>query len=461
MQEQNFKAISLMEKRTSTHYFFLEDLCIYANRSRRGEVTYVKCVDEGCHCNGKIANGLFVRTNTVPHSHEDNHEEVVNYEIAYERLRLAVKTDRRPIRQLHNEAIRLLSRDAAGMLSWANCHRTLERIRHALMPPCRSMLELENILEDEESFGYLSYGRLRDTRFYQGSVNGQLIFANQELITELPDMFDIFVDGTFGVVPFHGRQLLVILGELRNRPRPIIYALMNGSATEDYQAVFEFVRDGILSFDGQERTPISATCDFEQDIRLALVNVWPDIRVAGCFFHLCQAQRRYARGLERISLHLIAGSMHNKILLMFMRLALLPLDRVDAGFSAILQFIQINDPENDFVGYVDYFRRTWLGRFPKETWNVSDRERRTNNNLEGYNNRIKQTIPLNPSAWAFLDGLLSLAFDASSVFDSDVIRDAPPPVDRSMLSHPLKVALQELRNGIIDELGFLEKLSNS
>ena len=45
-----------------------------------------------------IANGMFLRTNNLPHSHDDNHQEVVNYLMAYERLRTLIKTDRRPVR---------------------------------------------------------------------------------------------------------------------------------------------------------------------------------------------------------------------------------------------------------------------------------------------------------------------------------------------------------------------------
>lgn len=459
MAISNIKAISLMEGKLSTHFYNLDDLCLYAHYSKRGNVKYVKCIDEDCDCKGKIINNHFTRTNNALHSHDDNHEPVAEYKIAYESLRLAVKNDRRPLRMLHNEAIRGLSRDAAGMLSWSQCHRTLERIRHEMMPPCRSLAELGNILEDDQSFGYLSYGRIRDTRFYQGSIGGMLIFANLELVAELPENFEMFVDATFKVVPFKARQLLVILGEMRGRPRPIVYAVMNGQTTEDYANIFKCIRDGIISFDGTTRTPRSATSDFEQAIRLALVKVWPNIRVVGCNFHFCQALRRHARGLGSISVHLIVGSMHHKIIIMFMRLSLLPLERIDAGFEFLLEFIRTNELDEDFLEFIDYFKRTWITRYPKESWHVSDRERRTNNNLEGYNHRIKQSIPANPTAWAFLDGLLNLAFDASSVYDADRINDAVPPADRSKLSEPLTIALQELRNDVINELDFLQKMS--
>lgn len=355
MAHGNFTAISLVEKKVLMHYLFLEDTCLYAQTSKRGLVTYVKCIDEGCNCNGKITRERFTRTNDVPHNHPENHAEVASFEIAYENLRNATKTDhRRALRDLHDEAIQRLSLDASGMLSWDRCHRTLERIRNNLMPPCRSMQEMEAILEDESSLGFLDYGRLRNTRFYQGSIDGNLVFANLELIAEIGEDFEMYVDGTFGITPFHARQFLVVLGELNGRPRPIIYAIMHGQCTADYTEIFKFL---------------------------------------------------------------------------------------------------------DFREFLIYFRHTWIDRFPKKTWCVSDCDRRTNNHVEGYNHRIKQTIPANPKPWVFLKSLLSLAFSASSDYSADVINNNPAPDDRSDITVPLHAALRELEEGVISEIQFLEKLS--
>lgn len=286
------------------------------------------------------------------------------------------------------------------------------------------------------------------------------MFTNLELIAELPFDLDIFVDATFSVTPFRGRQLLIVMAELRGKPRPIIYATMNGQHTEDYLGIFEFMRDGILSFDGTIRTPRIATLDFEQAIRLALVGVWPDVEISGCNFHFCQALRRYARSLHSLSPFLVVGSIHSKSLTMTMRLSLLPLLQIDAGFEALLNFMQENEVLDDFAEFLNYFRRTWFNRYEKSTWCVSERDRRTNNNLEGYNNRVKQTIPLNPRPWIFLKCLQKLAISALSNFDSDGYRNWPQQADRSLLSEPLRVALQQLENGIIDELGFLLQMSS-
>lgn len=196
------------------------------------------------------------------------------------------------------------------------------------MPPCSSLLELEAQFENEDGITFMSFGFLRQTNFYQGAVGGNLVFANLELIGALPERFDIYVDGTFNVTPFHARQLLVILAELHGRPRPIIYAVMPGRTAEDYEETFAFIRDGILSYDGMQRTPVAATSDFEQGLRLALLQVWPQIECFVCEFHFCQCLRRKELKTNSLSQHMTGATIIHRVVLMFMRLSFLPLHRI-------------------------------------------------------------------------------------------------------------------------------------
>ncbi len=460
IMEGEFVKISISENGIKNHYFFVGDRCIYKVYSGRDAIKYLKCIEDQCRCNGKIVNDIFTRTNDIVHNHE-SHEHIHDFEVAYDRLRNAVRNDRRSILDLHKEAMRNLSLPASGLLAWDKCRHALQRIRRSQMPSIGTLEEMITLLEDERSEIYLTYGRLRETNFYQGAVEGHLVFANLELVGSLPEQFDIYLDATFGVVPFGARQLLVIMADLCGRPRPIIYAIMTGQASGDYKTILEFARDGIFSFDGIVRTPTSATCDFEQAIRLALSEVWPGIQIVGCNFHFCQALRRKARSLQSLSVMVSAnGTIQHKILLMFMRLSLLPLDRVIVGLNAILNFITDNELDDDFAEFVQYFRNVWQQRYQIQTWCVSGRLHRTNNFLEGYNNKIKLSIRNNPSASSFLDSLLDLAYDASSKFSSDVQRNILEHPDRSRLTQPLALALQQLQEGVIDELRFLQRMSS-
>jgi hypothetical protein len=457
----NYEEIQLKNKVKFTHYYFPQEKMLYSRYTSRRGHKYLKCVEKGCGCRGKIFNGVFKRTNEkVLHNHQD-HENKASAERKLSELRMKVKATFTPIRAVHKKALLTTTRESGGRIAYSRCRRTLQRVRHDSMPVCKSMSDLINHLENDESLIFKAFGTLRSSRFYYGAVGDQPVFANADLIAGLPTLFNVFIDGTFNVQPFNAAQLLVVMGEVRGRPRPLAYVIMSGKTEAHYTSIFKFLDLAVFGFDddGEKRQPISVSCDFEQAMRNAAKKIWPNAIRRGCNFHLGQAQRRKGRSIPKLSLKLKNGSKHQNILKMFMRLSLLPLDRVDAGFEAILQFIRLQSLMVDFKEFIAYFRHTWFGLFKKETWVVSDADRRTNNDCEGYNNKLKKIIPRNPTPWAFLEGLHYLAVDASSEYDSDGIRNAPPRPDRSLLSAPLTEALRELKDGTLNEFQFLEKMA--
>jgi hypothetical protein len=157
--------------------------------------------------------------------------------------------------------------------------------------------------------------------------------------------------------------------------------------------------------------------------------------------------------LPELSLKITGSAIHHKVLVMFMRLSLLPICSVGSGFDGLIGFIEQNNLRDDFGEFIEYFENTWFNRYPVNTWCVSERYRRSNNHLEGYNCQVKRIIPEKPTPWAFLRSLLDLAYDAS--FISDRRNNILEFTDRSKLTAPLL----KLQENSIDELGFLETLA--
>lgn len=469
MAGQNYRVIITDEGRRTLHYFNTDE-CLYWCNKTVGAVKYLECREPGCRARAKITDGgLLERTGDVQHSHTTNHRVQAEYETAFQQLReLAKVRSNSKLRDLHREVIRDISVEAASYLNWENCRATLQRIRNRDRPKCRNLQELQAYLEDEESPVFKEFGCFQgdtEDRLYAGTVNGQLIFANFRLIEQLPDLVDLFIDGTFGVVPFHTRQLLVIMAELQGQPRPILYAVMQSQTTEDYASIFRFFSEVLL---GEERIVMSVTSDFEQSIRAAVRSVWAAAVITGCNFHFCQAVEKNASQTAGLSgAKLETGSTYRKCLLMFMRLSLLPLNCLTAGYNALLGHLHTLEAEvddfdaSDFDEFIDYFDRVWLNRFAPETWCVSDRDRRTNNNVEGHNRWIKEVIDNNPSPWEFLEGIRDLMVAANAKFTRDRRTNAVTPQSLSRLSEPLEEALGRLNNKEIDELEFLKIMAAS
>jgi hypothetical protein len=458
---QNYERVQLWEgERPRNHYYYEPDKAIFYKNRTKSNALYLNCFDRRCKCRAKLVGTTFTRTNPRVQHHHVDHSRVFEYDLAFSRLRRLVAADRRCIRELHSMALRPLSAAAAARMAWSTVNKTLRRIRHAQQPLCGSLAELTILLEARDSSVFHEYGRLRDIDFYRGTIGGCLVFANMEIVSHLDANFEICCDATFGILPFETRQLFVIMGDVRGRPRPIVFAIMPSQTEDDYIAVLTLVRDGILSFDGHRRVPVAAISDFEMALRNALIFIWPQIHLTGCNFHLCQALRRKALTCDGLGSKLRGRSEHHTVLKMFMRLSLLPLPRVEAGLEALIAAVNQNPRiSGDFAPFIAYFQRTWLVRYPIEGWVVGDRARRTNNSLEGFNHQIKLTIPSRPSVYVFLDGLMDLAHNASADVHKDIMLASPPPVDRSLISVPLSQALHQLQSGEIDVLHFLHLLA--
>lgn len=468
MAELNYNRIILDEEKNTSLVLFNNDLCLYRCKKTVGDIKYMECSEQGCLARGKIIDGgIFTRTSQVQHSHPGNHQLRADCESAYQRLRALVRErlDQRVV-SLHKVFIRDLSLEVSSFLCWENCRSTLQRVRNQLMPPCSSLEELEAYLEDEEGPMYELFGRLYGRTIYVGSVNNQMMFANLHLIDQLANIVRLYIDGTFGVTPFKARQLLVVMGDLRGQPRPLFYSIMSSQTTNDYEVIFRFLSDVILQ---EHREVVSVMADFEQSIRAAVRSIWPQAELSGCNFHHTQALEKNAKQCPGLAGgKLIDGTIHRKILRMFTRISLLPLQRIATGYAALLDFIQEQAFENDFDddfdpddfdGFIAYFEHTWFTRFLPSTWCVSDKDRRTNNNVEGHNRKIKTMIDPNPSPWEFIQGLRDLMIAASVKLEKERRTNAPPPKDLSKLTVPLRLALQRLNADEIDEIGFLDALS--
>ena len=87
----------------------------------------------------------------------------------------------------------------------------------------------------------------------------------------------------------------------RTVPLPLVYALLSSKSEEEYKAVFDAVNSQAGRFCLQDFEPDSIMSDFEFAILNAAEDVFPDIQMSCCFFHLKQSVFRKIQdlGLQR------------------------------------------------------------------------------------------------------------------------------------------------------------------
>ena len=227
-----------------------------------------------------------------------------------------------------------------------------------------------------------------------------LIFATDQQLDLLRTAERWHGDATFGITPTPWYQVYSIhafirVGELLTQV-PLVFVLMARKRACDYRAVFLKILD-LLKVEGREFPAVTEfMMDFEAAVWQVLKDVLPHVKLMGCRFHIAQAKFRKLKelGLGPLYKTDIRVKTYCRQLL---SLNLLPAEKIRKRFADIKEQVQkLPDMTllNEFCLYVE---NTWINStvWPPENWSMYKQMRRTNNNVEGFHNRIKQIVNSN------------------------------------------------------------------
>ena len=198
--------------------------------------------------------------------------------------------------------------------------------------------------------------------YYKFSVtNGNhigAIFFSSEMMHRLDEITNIQFDGTFYTVPKQFSQLWTIFVDVGRHTLPAIHCLMTSKSQELYR------QNNIPQF-----KPLISMSDWEPAARNAFHEIYPDIKIYGCWFHY--TQRIWARtqklGLSQTFRNNLQFTKYVKQL---MAIPFLPPSLIYPTHNLLQTSSLENDEMIKFEKLKKYFKRRWLNQICPEELSI-------------------------------------------------------------------------------------------
>ena len=214
-----------------------------------------------------------------------------------------------------------------------------------------------------------------------------LIFATDDQLKLLSKAKQWYADATFKIIRKPFTQLFSIHafvkydGQLKQVP--LLFALMSGKRRRDYKKVLCEIRELI----GEHALTVEEVLiDFEGSVWRAIPDILPNVTIRGCAFHWGQAVWRKVQELGLQSSYTNDVGTH-KFLRQLLSLPYMPQEHIEELF---IRFYRKAAGVKELISLLNYVKDTWINSaiWPPHTWCVFGRSIRTNNDVEGWHNRI-------------------------------------------------------------------------
>lgn len=193
-------------------------------------------------------------------------------------------------------------------------------------------------------------------------------------------------------------QLFSIHGFIRKgaelKQVPLYYILMSRRTAADYKQVFKAV---VKKMGGNCDNIKEVVSDYERAIWRGVEDVFPSARMYGCAFHWTQAVFRNFKKIGLVHLYSKTGEMKS-IFKKVLALHLLPYEKIPKTFKSLeKEAIHIgkhlcSDDRRLMKKFFVYVKKQWINSkcWGPKKWSVFNQAIRTNNDAEGWHNRVKQ-----------------------------------------------------------------------
>ena len=220
-----------------------------------------------------------------------------------------------------------------------------------------------------------------------------IIFMSEFQINLFTNVSEIFIDGTFKIVPKNWYQLLNIFGfDDKNKIyTPLAYILLSSKNEELYNIVFaELIRiiknnTNIKSFEG-----VKIMTDFELSLRKSVKNNFEFCLLNGCYFHYCKS---IWKKIKKLNLFKKNFRMNTLLVAFVMKAYPYIKDAKKEEYcNKILKYCE--NLGGNYVKLQKYFFKYWKNCEIFNFSNINDNtiKNRTNNICESFHNKINHKV---------------------------------------------------------------------
>ena len=179
--------------------------------------------------------------------------------------------------------------------------RMIRRQRDPEFPPVPATLrELE--IDDDSQWAKTGGENPQRFKFFDNGrdSNSRIIaYSSDQQLRHLANASTWYMDGNFKMSPQGFKQLYVIHASMGESSVPAVFAFLERKNQAAYKELFEAIEDKLLDMN-LTVDPDKVICDFESALIQAVGNIFGDVDIQGCFFHLTQSTWRKIQDLRLV-----------------------------------------------------------------------------------------------------------------------------------------------------------------
>ncbi|CAF4169822.1 unnamed protein product, partial [Rotaria sordida] len=236
-------------------------------------------------------------------------------------------------------------------------------------------------------------------------VGRLLIYSSNLQLNLLSKSKRVGSDGTFETAAQISQQNYIIMSEFEEiHTVPLVYCLCEKKNYETYKLIIQILRTAVddlqLNFE-----PMFWMSDYESGLIKAIKQELPNTKLLGCTFHYNQAIYRniQLKGLQDAYQNI---EVVRQILRQTMALAFIPNDQIKTVYYDVIK-PQLNNVSrkptslrHNLDNFFTYYESQWLTKTYK--FCVFGEPIRTNNGLEGYNNKMSAQLSSHPHLYRLI-----------------------------------------------------------